>query len=119
LFFEGLASSVHADGGVACGDSHFFCEGDEACFSQINFAEDFAVGGIHGEEDFVDALADDLLGFRVWRGFGEVVGPALEGTIFGSAATVVVDDCVAQDAVEPGDSGLFTAERGACSMARV
>jgi hypothetical protein len=40
------------------------------------------------------------------------VGPALEGTIFGSAATVVVDDGVAQDAVEPGHSGLFAAEAG-------
>jgi hypothetical protein len=36
----------------------------------------------------------------------------LEGAIFGRAATVVVDDCVAQDAVEPGDSRLFAAEGG-------
>ena len=64
-------------------------------------------------EDVVDALADDLLGGRVELVFGgEVFGPLLEGAIFGGAMTVVVDDGVAQDAVEPGDGGLVAAEGG-------
>jgi len=36
----------------------------------------------------------------------------LEGAIFDGAVTVVVDDGVAEDTVEPGDGGFVTAEGG-------
>jgi hypothetical protein len=113
LLFEGLAGAMNTDGGVACGDSRFFCEGLEARFSQIDTAEDFAIGGLHGLDGFGDALADDIVGLRVWCRFGgEILAPTLKSAIFGGAVAIVVDDGVAEDAVEPGDHGLFAAECG-------
>src|ERR1700732_419861 len=109
LLFEGLTSAMDTHGGVAGGDSDFFCECVEGGIGYVDAAEDFAVGGLHSEEDFVDALADDLVGLRIGGGFGEVLRPAFEGTVFGGAVAVVVDDGVAEDAVEPGCCGLFGA----------
>jgi hypothetical protein len=109
LLFEGLASAMDTDGRVACGDSDLLCESIEGGVGQIDAAEDFAVGGLHGEDGFGDALADNLVGLRIGGGFGEVLRPAFEGSVFGGAVAVVVDDCVAEDAVEPGCGGLLFA----------
>lgn len=48
----------------------------------------------------------------VGLGFGDqVFGPLFDGAIFGGAMPVVVDDSVAQDAIEPGYGGLFVVQR--------
>ena len=58
-------------------------------------------------------MTDDLLGGGVGFDFGgEIAGPLLEGTVFGGALAVVIDDGVAEDTVEPGDGGFVVAEGG-------
>ena len=108
LLFEGMACAMDTDGRVAGGDSSLLCEDVEGGVSEINVAEDFAVGRLHGVERFNNALADDIVSLRVWCGFGrKVLRPAFEGTVLSGAVAIVIDDGVAQDAVEPGAGGLF------------
>ena len=108
FFFEGLARSMDADGGVSRADSCFRCEGFEILACEVNAAENLTVGGLEGGQYLVDATADNLLGLWVGRGAGrEILRPLLESVVFGGAVAVIVDDGVAQDAIEPGDGGLF------------
>jgi len=108
LFFKGVAGAMNTDRGIASGDSSFLCEDVEGGVGEIDVAEYFAVGGLHGVESFNDALADDLVSLRVGCVFGrKVLRPAFEGTVFGGAVAVVIDDGVAQDAIEPGACRLF------------
>jgi len=113
LGFKGLAGSMEANGGVARGDSGAGCEGFQAPASEVDAAENLAVGGPDGGKDLVDAITDDLFGLSVGCGFGcEVVSPLLEGAVFGGTAAIVIDDGVAQDAIEPGDGRFFTPQGG-------
>jgi hypothetical protein len=113
LLPERLTSAMDADCSIARGNFCLGCEGFKTELGQIDVAEDLAVGGLHGGEHLFDAFADDLLGFRVGSSLGcEVLCPALKGAIFGCAVSVVVDDGVAQDAVEPRKGGLLAAEVG-------
>ena len=112
LLAERLTGAVDADCCISRRNSCLGGESFEAQLGQIYVAEDLTVGGFHGGEHLADALADDLLGFRIGSGFGcKILCPALECAIFGCAVSVVVDDGVAQDAVEPGD-GRFLATKG-------
>jgi hypothetical protein len=113
LGFKGLARSMEANGGVAHSDSRFGCEGFEALACEVDAAEDLAIGGLDGGKYLVNAIANDLLGLRIGCSFGcEVLRPLLESAVFGGAVAIVVDDGVAQDAIEPGDGRLFTAQDG-------
>lgn len=111
LLSECLTSAVDADCSIARRNTCLGREGFKAEIGQIDITEDLAVGGLHGGQHLADAVTDDLLSFRVGSGLDcEVLCPALERTIFGCAVSVVVDDGVAQDAVEPGEGGFFAAE---------
>ncbi len=68
LLSERLTCAVNADSCVARGDSGLRCEGFKAEFGQIYIAEDLTVGGFHGGKNLADALAYDLLGFRIGSG---------------------------------------------------
>jgi hypothetical protein len=111
LGFKGLAGSMETNGGVARGNSGPGREGFQALAREVDAAENLAVGGLDGGKDLVDATADDLLSLSVGCGFGcEVVCPLLESAVFGGTVAIVIDDGVAQDAIEPGDGRLFTAQ---------
>jgi hypothetical protein len=112
LFFESLTRAMYADGCVASGDAGVGGEGFKAFSGEVHVAQNLVVSRFKSGEHLADALADDCLGLRVGCGFGEVVRPALEGSVFGGAAAVVIDDGVAEDAVEPGDGGLVAAQSG-------
>lgn len=108
LLFQGLASAMDADGSVTGSDSSGFGEGFEGIFSKIDAADDLAVLGLQGGEDADDALADDVVHGLVRLGFSdEVFGPVFESAIFCRLMAVVIDNRVAQDAVEPGCGRLF------------
>ena len=111
LLLESLSGAVGSYGGVAGGDAGFLREGLECIFCEVDFADDLAVCRLEFVEDVVDALADDLLGGCVELVFdGEIFRPLLESTVFGGAVAVVIDDGVAQDAVEPCDGRLVAAQ---------
>jgi len=104
---------MEANGGIARGNSGLGCEGFETLACEIDAAENLAVGRLEGGKHLVDATADDLFGLRIARGFScEISRPLLESAVFGGAVAVVVDDGVAQDAIEPGDGRLFTTQDG-------
>jgi len=112
LLFKCLASAMDADGGVAGGDSGGSGEGVQCALAKINFADDLAVLRLDGGKDLLDAAADDILCRRVGGGLGgQVASPAFERAVFGGAVAVVVDNGVAQDAIEPGYGRLGLVER--------
>lgn len=121
LFFQRLTRPMDADGGVAGSDAHGFGESFERVFSKIDAANNLAVLRLDGGEHVLDASADDILCTLVRRCFGdEIAGPSFESAVFGGAVTIVVDDGIAQNAVEPGDGGLvFVQRRGFFHCANV
>jgi hypothetical protein len=113
LLFQGLPGAMDADCGVCGGDVGLDGECLEAAAFEIDIADNFAVSRLHRAEHIADALADDLVGLRIGLRFGgQFLRPALEGSVFGGAMAVVIDDGVAQDAVEPRDGRLFAAQGG-------
>ena len=112
LFLESLACAMGPNGGIAGSDAGFLCERFECALREVDFPDDLSICRFKLVEDVVDALTDDLLSRWIKLGFdGKIVGPLLQGAIFGGAMTIVVDDGVAQDAVEPCNGGLMAAER--------
>ena len=104
---------MEANGGVARGDSGLGCEGFKTLVCKVDAAENLAVGRLKGWKYLVDATADDLFGLRIGCSIGcKVVCPLLESAVFGGTVAIVVDDGVAQDAIEPGDGRLFIAQDG-------
>lgn len=113
LLPEGLTRSMKADGSVARGDSFCLCEGIERLFGEVDIANDLAIGGLEVFNDLADALTHDLMGCHVGLGLGqEFVRPSLESAVFGCSMAVVIDDGVAQDAIEPGYGRLVAAKFG-------
>lgn len=111
LLLESLASAVSSNGGIARSDSGSLRERFERVLREIDFADDLAVRRLEVVEDVVDALTDDLLSGLVELGFdSKILGPLFQGAIFGGTVTVVVDDSVAEDAVEPCDRRLVATE---------
>jgi hypothetical protein len=111
LGFESLSRSMEANGGIAGGDSGPGCEGFKALACEVDAAENLAVGGLDGGKDLLDTTADDLLGLSVrWDFCCEVLCPLLESAVFGGTVAIVIDNGVAQDAIEPGDGRFFTAQ---------
>lgn len=104
---------MDADGRVACGDTGFASKGLERASGYVYFAEDFVVGGLELAKDVIDALAYDRFSLRVRLALdSQILCPAIQCAIFDSAMAVVVDDGVAQDAVEPCDCGLTATQTG-------
>jgi hypothetical protein len=107
LFAEGGAGTVGTDRRVAGADSLGVRIGGEGGLAKIDFAEQGGVRRGDCIERAGDALAGGLMEKRVRGGFRlELLRPALEGRPLGGSATIVVDDGVAEDAVEPGHGGF-------------
>jgi len=70
LLLERLTGAVGSDGSVAGSDAGSFGERLEGAFGEVDFAEDFTIGGLDGGEDAVDTLTDDLVGGGVGLNFG-------------------------------------------------
>ena len=111
LLPQRLAGAMDADSGVSWRDSCLCGKGLQALLGQIDVAENFAVSGLHAEQSLTDALADNLLRLNVGdRLQSKVLSPALQGAIFCGAVTIVVNDRIAQHAIEPCRRGLFAAQ---------
>ena len=113
LLPESLTRPMKTHSSVAGGDSLCLCKGVERLFGEVYIADDLAIGRLEVLDDLVDALADDLMGHDVGLGLDqELVRPSFQSAIFGCSMTIVVDDGVAQDAIEPGYSRLVAAKLG-------
>lgn len=113
MLFQSLTSAMNTNGSVAGGNSILRGEGFEAALGEVYVVKDLAVGGLHGEKDFADALANNLFSLGIGGGFdGEILSPAFKGAVFSGATAVVIDDGVAKNPVEPGDGRLFVAKDG-------
>ena len=78
---------------------------------EINFSKERSVGCGQSVKRPCDALTGGVFEKRIGRGFGfEFTRPTIEGQAFRSAAAVVIDKGVAQNAVKPGDGGLILAQ---------
>lgn len=110
---EGLTSSMDPDSGVASSDAGGAGEGFQRIARDIHLAKDLVIGRLEFVQHGVDALADDLFGLWIGRSLCyKILCPAIERTVFSRAMSIVIDDGVAQDAVEPGDGGLSVAQAG-------
>ena len=65
LLLEGLAGAVKPYCCVSRSDTGVIGEGVQGDLRQVNFADDLAVGRLHGGEGGIDAGADGLLGGSV------------------------------------------------------
>jgi len=107
LFAESGAGTVGADGGIAGTDPLGVRIRGEGSLAEIDFAEQGSVGRCDRVECAGDALAGGLVEKRIGGSLSlELLRPAFEGRAFGGAAAVVVDDGVAEDAIEPSDGGF-------------
>ena len=106
LLAEGGSGAVGANGGVRGGDVVGVGVLLQGLLVEVDGAEEVGVAGGEGVEDAGKAGADLVVEFDGGGGF-ELVREGFEGFALGGAAAVVVDDGVAEDAVEPGDDGLF------------
>jgi len=105
------ARAMGTDCGVASGDGLRRCVSSQALFRQVDFAKERGVGGGKSVERAGDALAGGVHEKRIGRGFCfELARPTIEGRAFRGAAAMVIDEGVAQDAVEPGDGGFILAQ---------
>ena len=111
LFAQGCTGAMGAYGGVGRGDVLRDGIGIESSLLQIYFAQQLCIGRRDDVERTGDALARGLLQLRIGcrRGF-QFLCPTFKGCAFGGAAPIVVDDGVAEDAIEPGNGGLAGAQ---------
>ena len=78
LLLKGLTGAMGTYGGVAGGDTGFFCEGLERVLRKVYLEDDLSVGRLEFVQNAVDALTDNLLCRLVELGFdGQVFGPLL------------------------------------------
>lgn len=106
-----LPSAVDSHGRV--GQRDVVCGGErvQGGFVQVDLAENPGVAGIERGQHSGDAFADDVAGQVIGFNSGfEFRGPLGKGAILDAAVPIEVDDCVAQDAVEPCRSGLAVAK---------
>ena len=102
---------MRADGGVAGRDGLRRGVMRDGTLGEIDFTQERGVGSGQRIERASDALAGGVLQKGIGHGFGfELARPAIERRAFCGAAAVVIDEGVAQDAVEPGHGGLTLAQ---------
>ena len=106
LLAEGGAGAMGADGCVGGSDLLGVSVEAEGLLVEVDCSEEVGVGGGDEVEDAGEAGADFVVKLDGGGGL-EFVREGLEGFALGGAAAVVVDDGVAEDAVEPGYDGLF------------
>jgi hypothetical protein len=106
LLVEGAASSVSADCGSSWCDSRTEREVFEGSFLEVDFLKESTVGRLKFVDGFVHATAK--VRRCVWRGdrVFSLGRPVCKSAIFNGAVAIVIDDCVAKDAEEPGIGAL-------------
>jgi hypothetical protein len=111
-FLQGVAGAMDANGGVAGGDVGGLRKGLQSAAAKVDTTKDVVVLRLQSRQDLFNTATDDVVGFLVGSRLGkeiqidEILCPAVESAVFGGAVTVVVDNGIAQDAVEPGYGGL-------------
>jgi hypothetical protein len=87
-----------------------------ALFVNINGAEDFRVFRLQTFEKVAEALADLFLNFRVLKSRGwlrrclQFACPCCKSFLFGNVASIVINDCIPKQTVEPGHCRLVWLE---------
>ncbi len=82
--------------------------GGEAPLFQIYLTQQLGIGRRNHLERAGDTLTDRLFKLRFGgRGVFQFPRPAFEGCTFGGATAIVIDDCIAQDAIEPCNRRLI------------
>jgi hypothetical protein len=115
LFAQGFAGAMDADAGVGRGDAVLVGEVLEALTAEVGGAQDGGILRLELIDDAGEAGADLAFDLRRWLRRGlKLARPGLEGFASGLLAAVVVNDGVAQQAVEPGGCGFV--EIGAVLM---
>lgn len=122
LATEGRARAVGTDGDIARGEVVAASEVGERGVGEINLAKDLGVGGTKVGKNVLDAAADEGAcggvrggGLGVRTREAELEEPAIHGGGFGGVMAIVVDDGIAQHAVEPSDGRLILAQ-GSCLL---
>ena len=102
------AGTMGADSRVRRTDAVLAGIGCKFTLGQIDLAQQFGITRFERFESAHDTSAGGVE--ELWlrgTGIGQFQSPALQRRNLGSAAAVVVDDGIAQDAIEPGNDGLF------------
>jgi hypothetical protein len=97
-----LPGSMQADRGIICCDSRLLRQIAQFAFLQINEAQRIPISRFECTEKAGDTLADLLPHFRIGLlALRELPSPDFHGFSGDSAATVVIDDRIPQDSIEP------------------
>jgi len=107
LLAQSGAGAMRSNACIGSGDALVSGEVLQRLLAQIDSANQVRVIGPERVEDATQAGADFVLDF--WRrcdGRFQVTAPDLQGFHFRAATAVVVDDRVAQNAIEPPHHGL-------------
>jgi hypothetical protein len=109
-----FACAMNPDGGVVGRDARLFAQIGQTAFLQINPHQSLAILGLQSIQESGNALAyvAPKRGFRLDVPV-KLADQSLRPSISGSALPIIIDDGVSQNAIEPGDGGLFVANRRA------
>ena len=107
LFAERGTGAVGAGAGIGGRDLLLPGEILERLLAKLNGTQQGGVLGLHALKDSSQARADLVPGFRSRRdGMFKLATPCFQRLVFRAATAIVVNDRVAQDAIEPADHGL-------------
>lgn len=111
LPLQGFAGAVYPDGGISRGNAGLGGQVFQTSLPQIDGFERRSVLGLEGFQQTVEAATDFALG-GVFGGCGgiQVFGPGIKQASFGCLVAVMIDDGVAQYAVEPGYRAFIVPE---------
>ena len=113
LLLERLTRSVQANAKVRGTDAEVARDVGGRTFLEIDLSKDLRILGLERRQQRVEAPADDVaqLGIGV-RMVTFVARLALEDPTLGSPTAIVVDECVAEQAIEPGHRTLVVPQIG-------
>ncbi len=114
LLAESLPCAMDADSGVVLGDSAGVGKVAQRTLIDVDELKSVAVLGLEGVYYGPNTLADLLFGsgiefepgFQVAHFTGEIFG----GAVVDGAATIVIDDGIAKNPVEPRDDGFLVVD---------
>ena len=107
LLLERLTGSVQANAKIRGTNAEVARDVGGRAFREIDLSKDLRVLGLQRGQQRVEAPTDDVaqlgIGMRMVTFVGRL---ALEDPTLGSPTAIVVDECVAEQAIEPGDRTL-------------
>jgi hypothetical protein len=114
LSAQRFARTMNPDGGIVGCNSRLFAKIGQSAFFQINPCQSLAILRLQSIQQSGNALAYVALkrGLRLNVRL-KLAYQSLRRSIRGSALPMVINDGVAQNAIEPGNGGLFVANRRA------